>query len=58
MAERLDMRQRNNLATGNTLAAELAPTGPGRRAFVIVWPFHESLRLPGAEPAQALAGLA
>jgi hypothetical protein len=40
---------------GNDLTAELAATGPDRRAFVIVWPYHASPRPP--EAAQPLAGL-
>jgi hypothetical protein len=55
MAERLDKRQRKTLAVGNDLTAALAATGPDRRAFVIVWPYHESPRPP--EAAQTLAGL-
>jgi hypothetical protein len=55
MAERLDTRQRKTLAAGNDLTAALAATGPDRRAFVIVWPYHASLRPP--EAAQPLAGL-
>jgi hypothetical protein len=55
MAERLGARQRKTLAVGNDLTAELAATGPDRRTFVFVWPYHESPRPP--EAAQTLAGL-
>lgn len=33
----LDVRQRNNLLTGNELAAELPASAVGQRAFVVVW---------------------
>ncbi len=44
MAERLDMRQRNNLRVGNTLAAEIQASVAGRRAFIILTPRHGDLR--------------
>jgi hypothetical protein len=40
MAVRLDVRQRNNLHVGNSLAAEIPPTADGRRALVVVTPYH------------------
>lgn len=55
MVGRLDTRQRNNLAVGNALAAEIAATVPGRRAFVIVWPYRVDPR--AREAARVLAGL-
>ncbi len=44
MAVRLDVRQRNNLRIGNTLAAEIPPTAGNRRTFVIVRPYHADPR--------------
>src|SRR5258708_7069331 len=44
MAGRLDMRQRNNLHIGNTLAAEILPTAASRRAIVVLTPYHADPR--------------
>jgi hypothetical protein len=42
----LDMRQRNNLLTGNELAAELPASAAGRRAFVAVVAYRDT-GMPG-----------
>lgn len=45
----LDVRQRNNLLTGNELAAELPPSTSGRRAFIVVGAYRE-VGIPGGAP--------
>ena len=37
MAQQLNIRQRNNLLTGNRLAAEVPASAPNLRAFIEIW---------------------
>jgi hypothetical protein len=50
----LDMRQRNNLITGNQLAAELPASALGRRAFVVVGAYRDAGRPGGARVSKFL----
>jgi hypothetical protein len=52
--QHLDTRQRNNLLTGNSLAAELPATSPERRAFVVVGAYRDVGRPGGARVSRFL----
>jgi len=52
--QHLDMRQRNNLITGNELAAELPASSPERRAFVVVGAYRDVGRPGGARVSKYL----
>jgi hypothetical protein len=54
MQQRLDMRQHNNLITGNDLAADLPATSPERRAFVVVGAYRDVGRPGGARVSRFL----
>ncbi len=45
--QHLDIRQRNNLLTGNDLTAEIPASSKERRAFVTIHAYRESGRLGG-----------
>lgn len=47
MTQHLDIRQRNNLQTGNELAAEIPSSSPDRRAFVTIHAYLVTDNHPG-----------
>lgn len=54
MAKRLDIRQLNNLRTGNSLAAEMPATSEKRRAFVVIGAYREDGSAGGSRVSKFL----